>query len=94
MFISSLSWCPIRVHLVWLKRENPDEPWTIWRTVVDGDLKVCTHFHHFSEFASARQLPIIHCPVEITGINVAQERGTIVLTWKTSSELENYGFGK
>jgi hypothetical protein len=91
--LSSLSGVSNPSSLVWLKRENPDEPWTnLGGTVVDGRLKSVVPFSSFSEFAIGTTTSDNPLPVEITGINVAQERGTIVLTWKTSSELENYGF--
>jgi hypothetical protein len=91
--LSSLSGVSNSSSLVWLKRENPDEPWTnLGGTVVDGRLKSVVPFSSFSEFAIGATSSDNPLPVEITGINIVQDRGTIVLTWTTSSELENYGF--
>ena len=91
--ISSLSGVSNPSSLVWLKRENPDEPWTnLGGTVVEGRLESVVPFSSFSEFAIGATSSDNPLPVEITGINAVQDRGTIVLTWTTSSELENYGF--
>ena len=79
--------------LVWLKKENPDEPWTnLGGIVVDGRLESITPFSTLSEFAIGTTSSDNPLPVEISSINVAQEGGTIALTWTTSSELETYGF--
>jgi hypothetical protein len=91
--LSSLSGVSNPSSLVWLKRENPDEPWTnLGGTVVAGRLKSVVPFSSFSEFAIGATSSDNPLPVEISSINVAQEKGTIVLNWTTSSELENYGF--
>ena len=91
--LSSLSGISDPSSLVWLKRENPDEPWAnLGGTVVNGRLESIEPFSSFSEFAVGATSSDNPLPVEISNITVAQEKGTIVLSWTTSSEVDTYGF--
>ncbi|MGA7160982.1 MAG: T9SS type A sorting domain-containing protein, partial [Bacteroidota bacterium] len=91
--LSSLAGVSNASSLVWLKRENPDEAWTnLGGSVVDGRLVSVVPFSSFSEFAIGATTTDNPLPVEISDFNLAHERGAVVLTWTTSSELENNGF--
>ncbi|MGA7160759.1 MAG: T9SS type A sorting domain-containing protein, partial [Bacteroidota bacterium] len=79
--------------LVWLKRENPDEAWTnLGGTVIGGRLESVEPFSSFSEFAIGSTTSDNPLPVEISNLTVAHEKGIVVLSWTTSTELENSGF--
>lgn len=91
--LSSLTGVSNPSALVWLKRETPDEPWSnLGGQIVDGRLQSVAPFSSLSEFAIGGTTSDNPLPVEITGVNVMQGEGGVVLTWNTSSELENYGF--
>ena len=84
---------PTQVLSSGLRGKTPTNRGRIWAEPLSmGDLKASNHFHSFSEFAIGATSSDNPLPVEISSINVAQEKGTIVLTWTTSSEVETYGF--
>ena len=91
--LSSLAGVSNSSSIVWLKRENPDEAWTnLGGTVVGGRLESVEPFSSFSEFAIGSTTSDNPLPVEISNLTVAHEKGIVVLSWTTSTELENSGF--
>ncbi|MDP4114528.1 MAG: SBBP repeat-containing protein [Bacteroidota bacterium] len=89
--VASLSGVTDPTKLVWLKRSNSGDAWTnIGGTITDGNLVSTSAFNSLSEFAIGITNGTL--PIEIRSFNASSNNKGIYLQWKTSTEVNNYGF--
>jgi len=90
--ISGLPGADEPVRLVILKRENSEEAWTPYDTVLDGDQICSSGLSSFSEFTVGGERASNPLPVELVDFTASADERNVVLQWRTESEKQNAGF--
>jgi hypothetical protein len=79
-------------QLVILKRDNSEEAWTPYDTVLDGDQICSSGLSSFSEFTVGGESALNPLPVELVDFTASADERNVVLQWRTESEKQNAGF--